>query len=161
MPSWLATMMGTIAGGLITMFAAWLADRRLTERERECRRNDFQHETLLALQVASQKLLRATGSMHHLDVMAFRTTGRWQRQQFPDELADDHLQQITETMLLASRVRDYETRAFAEQLREHASAVSMSQNEGEAESRMMAVADIQSALINRIGLLVREMEEAR
>jgi hypothetical protein len=162
--------MSVVAGGLLTMLAAWLADRRLTERDRERRRderrerladrrNDFQRETLLALQVASQKLLRTTGRMHHLDVVAFRTTGQWQRQQFPDDLSDDQLRQKTEAMLLASRVRDDETRTLAERLRERAAVVGMSSNEGEAQSRMMAAADIQSALVDRIGQLLREMDE--
>ena len=171
MPTWLATTMSVVAGGLLTMLAAWLADRRLTERDRERRRderrerladrrNDFQRETLLALQVASQKLLRTTGRMHHLDVVAFRTTGQWQRQRFPDDLSDDQLRQMTEAMLLASRVRDDETRTLAERLRDRAAVVGMSSNEGEAEGRMMAAADIQGALIDRIGQLVRELDEA-
>jgi hypothetical protein len=162
--------MSVIAGGLLTMLAAWLADQRLAERDRERRRddrheriadrrNDFQRETLLALQVASQKLLRNTGRMHHLNVVRFRTTGQWQRQQFPDDLSDDHLRQMTETMLLASRVRDDETRTLAERLRDRAAVVGMSRNEGEAESRMMAAADTQQGLIQRIGQLVREMDE--
>lgn len=171
MPSWLATTVTLIAGGILTMFASWLADRRQSDRERErrreerqdrlaIRRNDFQRETLLGLQVASQKLLRTTGRMHHLDDMAFRTTGKWQRQQFPDDLSDDHLRQITETMLLASRVRDDETRTLAGRLRDRAAVVSLSVDGAEAETRMMAAADIQGALIERIGQLVREMDEA-
>lgn len=169
MPNWLATALSVIAGGLLTMLAAWLADRRLTERDRErrreerherivTRRNDFQRETLLALQIASQKLLRTTGAMHHLDVVAFRTTGQ-RCKQFPDDLSDGYLHQNTETMLLASRVRDDEARAHADQLRERASVVGLSIDEGEAESRMMAAADTQQALIQRIGQLVREMDE--
>lgn len=171
MPTWLATTLSVIAGGALTMLSGWIADQRLTDRERErrreerrerlaIRRNDFQRETLLTLQVASQKLLRTTGRMHHLDVVAFRTTGQWQRQQFPDDLSDDHLRYMTEAMLLASRVRDDEARSLAEQLRDRAAVVGMSREEGEAESRMVAAADIQGALIDRIGHLVREMDEA-
>ena len=97
--------------------------------------------------------------MHHLDSMAFRATGKWQRQRFPDDLADEHLRQITETMLLASRVRDVETRTLAGRLRDRAAVVGLSSDEAEAETRMMAVADIQGALIERMGQLVREMDE--
>ena len=42
MPTWLATTMSVLAGGLLTMFAARLADQRLTERDRERRREDRQ-----------------------------------------------------------------------------------------------------------------------
>lgn len=169
MPSWLATALSVIAGGLLTIFAAWLSDRRLTERERNrrreeryerivTRRNDFQRETLLALQVASQKLLRTTGAMHHLDVMAARTTGK-RCKQFPEDLSDDHLHHNTETMLLASRVRDDEARSLADQVREYASGVSLSKDEAEASNRMIAAAETQQALVRRIGHLVRSLDE--
>jgi hypothetical protein len=170
MPSWLATTASVIAGGLLAIVAAWLGDQRLTERDRErrreerherfvIRRNEFQRETLLALHVASQKLLRTTGAMHHQDAVAFRKTGQWQRQQFLNDLSDEHLRQTTETMLLASRVRDDEARALADRLRERTSVVSMSSDESQAENRMMAAADIQQALIQRIGQLVRELDK--
>lgn len=160
-----------IAGGALTIVSAWIADKRLTERERErrseekrerraFRRDDFQRETLLALQIASQKLLRTTGQMQHLDMVAYRTTGQWQRQQFPDDLSDDNLLYTTETMLLASRARDDEVRKLADQLRERTTAVGMSPSEREADGRMMTAAEIQGALVNRIGQLVREMDEA-
>ena len=63
-------------------------------------------------------------------------------------------------MLLASRVRDDETRTLAGRLRDRAAVVSLSVDGAEAETRMMAAADIQGALIERIGQLVREMDEA-
>jgi hypothetical protein len=86
MPTWLATILSVIAGGLLAILAAWIADIRLAARERErrieerrdhraIRRDDFQRETLLALQVASQKLLRTAGRIQHLDLMAFRKNG--------------------------------------------------------------------------------------
>lgn len=160
-----------MAGGALTMISAWLADRRLTERERErrreerrerliLRRNDFQRDALLALQVASQKLLRCAGAMHHQDVMAFRQSGQWQKQQFGDDLSNQYLHQVTETMLLGSRIWDDEVRRLADALREHTSRVSLSASEQEAERRMEAAAETQRALIQRIGQLVREMDEA-
>lgn len=171
MPIWLATTVSVIAGGLLTMLAAWLADQRLTERDRERRReerrervvtkrNDFQRETLLSLQNASQKLLRNTGASLHQDVMAHRATGKWQKQQLPSDLSNDHLLLITETMLLASRVRDDGVRAFADRLRTQTSVVGLSSGKSDAENRMLAAADTQQALIQRIGEIVRELDEA-
>lgn len=165
----LATTLSVIAGGALTMASGWLADRRLTERDRErrreelhvqlaIRRNDFQRETLLNLQVASQRLLRTTGAMHHLDLLEFRATGK-RCMEFPDDLSDGYLQQITETMLLASRVRDEEVRGLADRLREHTSVVCVSMNEGEAKNRMMAAFNTQQALVLRIGQLVRDMDQ--
>ena len=124
------------------------------------RRNDFQRTTLLSLQEASQKLLRNTGASLHRDVVAHRTTRKWQRQQLPDDLSNDHLRLSTETMLLASRVRDDEVRALAGRLRTQTAVVGLSSGESEAESRMMAAADTQGALIQRIGEIVRGLDEA-
>lgn len=151
------------------MVSAWVADKRLTARERdqrreerferlEARRNDFQRDTLLALQVASQKLMRVAGAMHQRDLLAFRDTGVWQSQQFGEELSNEHLLQGTETMLLASRIADSEARGLANKFREQATIVSYCANENEAENRLMAAADMQALLIERIGQLVREMD---
>jgi len=169
MPDWLGTLLGVVAGGSLTLFAGWLADKRLTDRERErrkedrreriaIRRSDFQRETLLALQLASQKLIRNTGAALHQDIVAHRTGGEWQRQQLPDGLSDDHLHWTTEAMLLASRVRDDEVRNLADQLRSQATKVGFSSNEPEAERRIAEAATTHAALIDRIGLLIREID---
>lgn len=163
--------MSVIAGGVLTMVAAWLGDRRITERDRErrrderqerlvTRRNEFQRETLLALQLVSQKLLRNTGASLHQDVVAHRLGSKWQRQQLPDALSDDHLHVVTETMLLASRVRDDEIRTLADRFRSQTLAVGMSNGENEAENRMKGAGETQAALIQRIGEIVRGLDEA-
>jgi hypothetical protein len=170
MQDWLATTISVIAGGVLTMLAAWLGDRRLTERDREHRReerqerrinqrNDFQRETLLALQVASQNLARNVGASLHQDIIAHRNTGKWQRQQLPDNLSDDNLKMTTETMLLASRVHDEDVRALADQLRTQTVSVIHSESESEAERCMATAVETQSALIERIGKLIRELDE--
>lgn len=170
MPDWLGTVLGVIAGGALTLFSGWLADTRLNAREREgrkderserlaIRRSDFQRETLLALQTASQRLIRNTGASLHQDIMAHRTGSEWQKQQLPDNLSDEHLQWNTETLLLASRVRDDEVRGLADQLRSQCTVVGFSGGQTEAEGRMAAAAVTQDALIQRIGFLVREIDE--
>jgi hypothetical protein len=91
MPSWLTTLLSVIAGGALTIASGWLADVRQTARDRErrreetrerflVRRNDFQRENLLELQSFLQKLVRTTGAMHHINQMAYRQAGKWQRQ---------------------------------------------------------------------------------
>lgn len=57
-------------------------------------------------------------------------------------------------------LRDDETRTLAKRLRDRAVVVGLSSDEAEAEGQMMAAGDIQGALIDRIGQLVREMDEA-
>lgn len=170
MPDWFGTVLGVIAGGALTLFAGWLADKRLTDRERErrseerreriaIRRSDFQRETLLALQTATQKLIRNTGASLFQDVVAHRNGGEWQRQQLPNNLSDDDLHWTTETMLLASRVRDDEVRGLADRLRSECTVVGFSSNEAEAERRMATAAVTHDAVIQRIGFLIREIDD--
>lgn len=171
MPAWLITILSVMAGGALTIITGWISDKRLSERERErraqereerlaIRRDDFQRETLLALQVAVQKMVRTTGKMHHEDVMAHRSTGQWQRQLFSEDLSDDSLRNMTDTMLLGSRVRDSEARTLADQLREQCTAIGGSPDEQTAEARMATATITHERLIGRIGQLLREMDEA-
>lgn len=171
MPSWVATTLAVIAGGVLTMLSAWLADRRLSNRDRErrreerherlvTRRNDFQRETLLALQVASQKLLRSTGSALYYDTIANRGREEWKRQLLPEGLSDEILKQNTETMLLSSRIRDADIRSLADGLRSDAARVLVARDESEAESIMMTAGSTQQALIQRIGQILRDLDDA-
>ena len=166
---WLSTVAGVIAGGALTILAAWLSDNRLNARERQRRyeerrsqrlqkRDEFQRETLLALQTASQKLIRNAGASLHQDILAFRKGGNWQRQPLPADLSDGHLQILTDAILLTSRIRDDDVRALSDGLREETTAIGFSRNESEAENRMMAAAKTQKLLIERTGKLVRELD---
>jgi hypothetical protein len=170
MADWYGTVLGVVAGGVLTLFSGRLADDRLNRRERErfyeerreriaVRRSEFQRETLLALQTASQKLLRNTGASLHQDIMAHRKGARWQRQELPNDLSDQQLNWITETILLASRVRDNDVRALTEQFRSQAARVGFSSNETEAESRMLETAATHGVLLERLGALIREIDE--
>jgi len=170
MSNWFATTVSVLAGGGLTMIAAWLADGRMSERDRErrreerkerlvTRRNDFQRQTLLDLQVASQNLLRNAGAALHQDTLSYRATGIWQKQQLPEDMSDEGLRLITETMLLGSRIRDEEVRDLAERLRSQTTKVEFSSSQAEAEGSMLAAADMQLKLIQRIGQLLREIDD--
>jgi hypothetical protein len=63
-------------------------------------------------------------------------------------------------MLLASRIRDGEVRMLVDQLRDRTAATGTARDENEAEQQILAAVDIQSALVSRIGQLVREMDQA-
>lgn len=170
MPDWLKATLSVLAGGGLTILSAWLADGRLNTRDRErrreerrerlvARRNDFQRETLLELQSASQQLLRSSGAALHNDTMAYRATGVWQRQLLAEELSDDILRLTTQTMLLSSRIRDEEIRTLADRLRSHVAQSGVSRSEAEAELEVSAAAAAQQALIQRAGLLLRDLDD--
>lgn len=170
MEDWLSTVISVLAGGLLTAGSAWLNDTRLNERERErrreerrdrlaSRRNEFQRETLLALQVACQRLIRNAGASLHHDIVAYRTTGKWQKGLLPNGLSDEQLDLNTQTMLLATRVRDEEIRRLSEELRIRLTHVFQTSGEAEAEFILMSAGSIQAPLLERIGQLLRNLDD--
>lgn len=104
--------------------------------------------------------MRNTGAALHQDELAHRAGAVWQRQQLPEGLADEALQLTTETLLLASRIRDDEVRALADRFRTEASKVGFGASSDEAHKSIMTASETQGLLLKRIGLLVREIDEA-
>lgn len=121
MSEWLTALLSLAAGSGLTMLSGWASDRRTARREGDARaderrdrqrtrREEFQRETLLALQDAAMRLARCTGAANHQDVMAFRKTGKWQKQQLEEPLNSDFRVAQAELTLLATRVNDASTR---------------------------------------------------
>jgi hypothetical protein len=147
----------------------WLADHRLTAREREQRsgeraelrilkQNDFQRQTLLDLQVASQRLLRMMGAIRHEDVMRSRSGGAYGGRSVTTQLSDGLFEANVDTMLLASRVQDQEVRTLSERLRDLAARVCVAASESDSDDAMQSAAIIQQRLIERTGELIREID---
>jgi hypothetical protein len=146
----------------------WFQHRRAVQREREAReatrqdqlferRATFQRETLLALQEAAMKLGRATGAIHHKDIMALRTTGK--QQLLPADLDEDYRVAQARTSMLASRVRDNAVRELVEQFRKFSteSTLVKTQEDNRALTAMMQIHD---QLNQRIGELLRTLDDA-
>jgi hypothetical protein len=170
MPDWFSTTISVFAGGLLTLLAGWLADRRASAREREhrreeraerssTRRNEFDRDTLLALQIACQKLTRNAAASLHQDVLAHRATGEWQKRPLPEWLSEDELLLSTEVMLFASRIRDDKVRSLALDLRIDTSKVLRASDKAEAEANLIAAIETHEAVIFRIGEIVRNMDD--
>jgi hypothetical protein len=170
MDDWLSTTFSVVAGGLLTAVSTWLNERRITDREREqrkeerhdrisARRSEFQRETLLALQLACQRLIRNAGASLHHDIVAYRTSGKWQKQLLPDELSNQQLELTTETMLLATRIRDEEVRQLVHEFRIRLGNVFITGGEAESQMALLAAGELQGPLLERIGKLIREIDE--
>jgi hypothetical protein len=142
----------TLLGGFGTKsLADWFDYRRGTKREREARewtrrgqvierRINFQHQTLLDLQETCMQLARATGAMHHLDVVAFRTHGTWQKELLPEDLNENSRLAQTKTMMLAARVRDDVTRSMVENFKNLCVATSQCATERDGKLTLLVSA---------------------
>ena len=165
----LSHVAGVLLGGLLTLLTAWFTDHRLTSREREqrageraelrtLRQNDFQRQTLLDLQAASQRLLRMAGAIRYEDVMRSRSGGAYGGRSATTHLSDGLFEANVDTMLLASRVQDPEVRTLSERLRDLAARVCVAASESDSGDLMQSAAIIQQRLIERTGDLIREID---
>lgn len=170
MPDWIETVLSVVSGGAVVIITQWLADSRLHRRERArraedradriaMRQSDFQRETLLGLQVAAQKMMRNTGATFHRWSVALRGGTPWGAGRLPENLEEEGLRWRTETMLLASRVRNADVRNLADLLREHCTAFDLSKTEPQGEAAMAAAGRTHEMLIQRIGQLIREIDD--
>lgn len=173
----ITAVLGFVSGG----FTEWMRDRRaykreqashkLTrDREREARnalrrdqllerRANFQRETLLELQEELAKLVRATGEGNHLDNMAERAGGNWQKQLYPPELDSRIHSANVKTLMLGIRVRDAATRNMVDELRKACIEVTLCLTKAESERAVLKSMSVYAALNNRIGELLRKLDD--
>ena len=166
--------------GFATKFVSdWVQHRWQLERDRETRKEtrrdqlseqrwSFQRQTLLELQEAIQDLARATGAAHHQDEMAFRETGRWQRQVLVDDLSERGSLTSRRVLMLAVRVRDESLRDAVQRFRRLTSQTETSLGRGstpDAELRNASNAALLDAMPlleqihERIGEILRTLND--
>src|SRR6266581_6335804 len=129
-----------LLGYAVKAASDWLQHRRTSERERQAReaarldqlferRTTFQRQTLLDLQDAVMLLGRTSGAIHHQDVMAFRKTGKWQKQLLDEGLDESARLAGARTSMLAVRVRDQSVRELVAVVKHHGVKASLSASE--------------------------------
>jgi hypothetical protein len=175
------TVVSTLSGFITGWLTEWFRDERARKREREAaeaisqrerdarsatrreqrfeRRTSFQRQTLLDLQDSTQRLLRATGRMHHLDSMAFRSGEKWHGQLYPDDLDSETHAANVQTMKLASRVRDASIRSTTEELRSKCISAMFSRDEAEGDRLLVDAGNMFGALNKRIGEQLRQLDD--
>jgi len=172
MPEWLNTLLSLIAGSMLAMVSGWVNDRRATARDqqaraeerRDClrlRRDDFQREALIKLQDTAMRLARCAGAANHQDVMAFRKTGKWQKQMLSEDLDEQFRLQTAEMVLLATRIRDEKARNLAGEFREQCAEVGFAKSENAAERTLITMSQRLTELHERSGQLIRELDDAQ
>jgi len=147
----------------VTAVATSTRERETREAARRVqiaeRRSSFQRETLLSLQDAIFELARASGQMHHIEEMESRKTGKWGDLLFPDDLDRQHRDAGVKTLTLLVRLRDEEVRALTKEFRDHANRAGICKTESESQKALMAMADAMERLHERIGFIVRKLDD--
>jgi hypothetical protein len=123
-----------VVGGVLTLAGGagteWLRDRRVHRGAREDRRetrqehrDDLQRETMIDLQDALQRFMRATAAIVHFDEMTKRERGT--QTMVPDGMSDEFYAAEVLTMKLSTRVRDGEVRGWVRQMIDEGKAAVM------------------------------------
>ncbi len=133
----ITAILGFLFGGL----SEWLRDSRAYKRERESqglttnREREARESAPAAISYLSvgrlfnakhclnseelAKLIRATGEGHHLDVMAERSSGNWQKQLYGADLNNRcHAANVKTLLLGVRKVSDVTTRTLVMKLKE-------------------------------------------
>ena len=105
------------------------------------------------------QLARTTGAMQHLDKMAYRQTGKWQRQLFPEDLSENHRLANARTAMLTVRVRDESVRNLVQEFKDQCTHATRSATEKESERALMDMGTVFETLNERIGEILRQLDD--
>ncbi len=154
----------------IAIVTGSLEHRRTLKREREARdairrdqrierRDNFQRQTLLELQEAMFDLARTTGAMHHRDMMSYVKTGEWEKNLFPDDLAEKDRLANARSQMLVVRVRDKTVRDLVQAFKDYAVKVTFADSRDASDLAWRQMADVNVELNNRVGELLITLDD--
>lgn len=158
-------------GFAVKSLTDWFQDRRSARREREAReasrqeqrferRIAFQRQTLLELQEAIFDLTRSTSELYLHDSNAYKASGQWGRSSFDDELSERARLCQARASMLYVRVRDDTTRELTVKVKQYSTDVAFrSKTAAEAFNSVTNIAQVSDELNERIGELLRRMDE--
>jgi len=160
-----AGFIGVVIGGIVTGWFTIRAERIRADKatgldsarrrdDRALDRDNFQRETLLAIQEVAGRLVTLAAAVNREDEASFAKTGKWLSGRLRTQTTSDHLDNRLAMRKLRSRVVDEEVRALVETMLAADAAVSSGRD---PEAARRALADIQTAerrLIERSGELI-------
>ena len=158
-----------ISGYALKSITDFVQHKWNVEKEREAReakqqdqrferRTTFQRETLLALQDVCMDLARATGRTNHLDYMENKTEKTWHKTKLPEDLDEGYRLAQARMLMLAVRVRDDTIRDLVRDFKSCSTAVVTAKNVSEADQGMARMASVHTTLNERIGEVLREID---
>jgi hypothetical protein len=103
-------------------------------------------------------LARATGRAHHLHHMEHKTESTWQRKMLPNDLDEGYRLAQARTLMLSVRVRDDTIRELVQNFRSYSAETTTAQSASEADQGMAKSASAHVTLNERIGEVLREID---
>lgn len=167
-PAWIA-LGGTALGVVIGFAGQFFATRATSERERESRRearhdaavqkrNEFQRDTLLRLQVLAADVYKTANAMGTHTRQVEITTGAWATH-YPDELLDRVENSCADLDCFLSRVLDDETRKSGMHFRSCFVNVFQATEEQSFRAGMVTFWSAYIRFVDAVGQSVRLLEQ--
>jgi|HubBroStandDraft_1064217.scaffolds.fasta_scaffold578334_1 hypothetical protein len=105
------------------------------------------------------ELIRTAGENHHQDVMAFRKGVKWGAERLSDELDERARLAQARTIMLSVRVLDGFVRELVNEVKGQAGSIALSRSKAEGDAALERLAATFQKLNERIGQLLREMDD--
>ena len=159
-----------IIGSLLKAAFDWVSDRRVTQRERDARRDqrndalrlrriEFQRATLLELQDAVIELARFAAQIQHHDFMASQASGVWAKQSLPAEIDEGFRTAQASVNRYHVRSRDQQVRDLSARLSSTCTDVGLARTQAISDRASQDMVDINRKLNERIGIVLRTLED--
>jgi hypothetical protein len=103
-------------------------------------------------------LMRKTVQMHHQDVLAYKSTGKWQNVLFGEDLSEGARLATARVTLLSVRVYDDSVRELVEKIKICAFKVTSCASQEDSLSAYINMSDTFEKLNQRIGELLRTLD---
>jgi|SRR5271170_4786890 len=124
------------------------------------RRNEFQRQTLLALQDSAMKLMQTTTALHHADLMSYHEEGKWPTKPYPADTERENMLANAQTALLGVRVYDDVVRERLQQLKDKCTFGTLPFSDEALSRAAMREAGIIFVQLNkRIGEVLRSLDD--
>jgi hypothetical protein len=156
-----------LAGGIAVERIRSTDARTARDAARQQQLDDFQRETLIAFQEVIGRYARANGRAWHHDEMEFKRTGKWMSTLLGEDINRELFEASRDARQLVQRVRDDEVRAkftayHGAQSEDAAAAAPLpgqsdTQRHETARDRHMRIAQLQQALEDRLGEVLRAL----
>lgn len=154
------------AGYFSAQLSDWFKDRRTYQRERESRnvlrrdavaerRNEFQRETLLALQEVMTEWSNGLIEMYVRKSFENKSSGEWKDADLPNGLTDRLSTSTTRSVMLSSRVSDANVRTLVGQFKAQWSGFLNATTRARSEESMNKASMTFQEINERIGDLLR------
>jgi hypothetical protein len=162
----LLTLSGVVLGYGIKAMSDWVQHGWDVKERKEAkldknweRREGFQRATLLELQEILSDMMRNMGAIYHAEVAAGRAGSEWRKNLMDEALYDESFRVMKRSNVLRVRVQDEQVRTLVKEMKDTSIGIIKSRDEKSGKKALSDMANVWDKLNERIGELLRKIDE--